>query len=152
MGKAAAQGEHHLLDQTQDVLLVLALGGVQGRHHRPVSGKDVEGRVTKLIVVAVKKPPFLFAMHGIVGPIQIQDHFLAPLGQGAHILLDEEVLDGLRISHDLFVARRRVGFGRRQFQPVKRAFARHGLAAIFLPVSIQSERILLAAGRRQQRI
>jgi hypothetical protein len=104
-------------------------------------------------IVPVKKAPLLMAMHGIIRGIQITHHLLRWRGMCLQQELDEPLLHRLRVDKNLFVP----GFfggslGSAQLQPVARAVARQGLAAVARPRPPLPGGVRLVDEHRQQRI
>ena len=51
----------------------ILIGGPQTRTQQMLAAKDIQRQLTIAVVIAVKKAPFLVAVQGQIGHIQIQD-------------------------------------------------------------------------------
>ena len=68
------------------------------------TAKDVQRQIAVATVIAVEEAPFLLAVQGVVGSVQIQDDLVRRLVVTIQEDLDKEAIDRLRIDGDSSVA------------------------------------------------
>src|SRR5206468_1177398 len=91
------------------------------------TGKGKQRQVTVAAIKAVKETPFLMAVQGVVGGIQIDDDLQAILGQAARTHPQKGILDRLMVGADLMTTGI---FIVAKFEPVERRGAGQRLALI----------------------
>ena len=91
------------------------------------AAENIQRQIAIAVVIAVEEAPFLRAVQGIVGGVEIEDDFLRRALVRLEEEIDEQRFDGGGIVADLVIARRlRLG----ALQPVQRRFARHRRAVL----------------------
>jgi hypothetical protein len=103
------------------------VGGPQLRRQQVATAEDVERQIAVATIVAVEEPPFLPAVHRIVGGVEIEDDLLGGRLVRLQEQRDEQPFDGNRVVGDLVVARR---LRPAQLETVQRRLAGHRSAVL----------------------
>ena len=88
--------------------------------------EHVQGQEAVFVVERVEEPPFLPAVDGVVGRVEVQDYFSRRLLEGGDEGVDEHSPDGIPVPFDPVVPVA-LGFAHgTELKPVERALPRHG--------------------------
>jgi len=104
----------------------------QARAEPRLPAEEVERPVTVRPVVAVEEPPFLLAVQGVGGRVQVQQDLWRGFPVGGEKHLDQHPIHRRRLQRDLLVAFVCVDFRRGELPTLQRALARPGLARVAL--------------------
>jgi len=100
----------------------------------------------------VKKAPFLVAVQAVVGGVEVDHDLFRTARLALNVEVHQGLVGGLKIERDFLVAGGAAGLGGRELEPVERAFAGPGLAAVALAAAFFAFQVALARQHRQQRI
>ena len=149
IGPDRSQLRHNSLHFLQGAGTRIDVRRSQLRAQDIVPAENVQRQVTVTVVVAVKKPAFLFPVQRIVRRVQIQHQHLGRLPLPADKLGHKQIRYCRRPQHHFLVSRQR---SLPVLQAIQGALAGQWLALVFLPHPIRSRRIGLLAQDRQQRV
>lgn len=96
----------------------------------------------------MKEGPFLRAVQGVVGGVEIEDDLKAAPRNGFHSFLDQGRLDPTRIGKDLLVFA--IASERFQFETLQGRMGRQSLAFVFLTQPVPALDVALSYHQRAQ--
>jgi hypothetical protein len=88
-----AKAFHQQLQDGPAVLGPIDVGRPQIGHQQLTAAEDVQRQEAVLVIVTMKEPHLLIAMHGIIGRVKVQNQFLGRGGLGTKEGLDKDLGD-----------------------------------------------------------
>src|SRR5262249_44179303 len=83
------QLSHQQLQHGASVLGRVDVAGAQVGNQELLAAEDVKRQIAVVVVIAMKEPPFLMAVHRVIGGVEIEHHVPRWGGVGGYKLIDE---------------------------------------------------------------
>jgi hypothetical protein len=152
-GPPCADSVHNALDLLERPGTGITVRRASPGTQQEFTGKNIERQGAIVAIVAMEDARLLVPMDGIIGRISVEDNRRGWRGMGLQQQRNQYPIPSRRIAADLFVSGLFGGDLRRaQCQPVQRAFACQGLAAVAGSPSSLPGWVWRADEHRQERI